>query len=52
MRKVQTPAQIPAKKPPITREMIRGLQGKYADIGPSTSDLEAERRADRLREDR
>jgi AbrB family looped-hinge helix DNA binding protein len=36
---------------PITRAYIRSLMGKYADNGPSTADLEAQRREDRARED-
>lgn len=37
---------------PVTRAYIHSLRGKYAKNGPSTADLEAERRKDRAREDR
>jgi AbrB family looped-hinge helix DNA binding protein len=37
---------------PITRETIHAMVGKYAHLNVGTKELEAERRLDRLKEDR
>jgi len=47
---VATPEGILLK--PITRAFIRSLRGKYAHLPIGTKELEAERRRDRIKEDR